>query len=754
MTVRWLLLAVVLVLLLPGVLGANSEVRADYIVADSIETTGTEYSIDGSTITNGTAMGALGWTDTLNPFASTEIAYTGTLSYFFDGYSADKAEYFLDPIWGGGQENASFYGVWEMMFYDLGGTSGSYAAYIGTEGVEGNILAALALGISATHWSEEFGDPTWQTCSENSIARLANKWIPIRYELGPNYTNLYINNTFCANTTGRTGWADRIWFYKDAGAPGFFVDDIVVYSGRDRPQTADPYSLPDAVEDADWLYPATDPDTDNQVEVWLNWTASTSSESLTLNYTLYVNGSWEWSGLNVTEYNWSLPGEAHYLLRVDVQDNGTWVTGDDRVYKYDVSSPVIVWGGDVAANNGTVTNGVAVWINNTLSDNNSVWAYNVSLSYEANGTILSYFNLSGISKASTTFNRSFSLSGLSSGDYIVTTEVSDSHTARVIKDFRPVQMGLKLEYEAYGGLISVELEDVWSWDYRQGYSTRRSDKHAVRSFTTWKERDRYVFSVDTVLSHNPFRTYEYAFLVSAEERVWVVDGSDYFAHLVVGDNWVDFEHAGAEQFVVERIDDFAVRVWVYSSAEKAAFRSIGGLNSLVESLEFEIDLAAPAIGSEVDDNGSAYSYVQSWDFDVSITDANTVSSAVFEFNGTNYTGSPIGGDVYRYTVTAEVPASSVYDYKWFANDSLDNWAVGSTVEFQLVQGSPGLSLAINGSGLWTVNNGTSVLVTASGASGVSILLSRNGSMVSNPDAFNAPVVGIHNYTAYPSDTVN
>ena len=155
---------------------------------------------------------------------------------------------------------------------------------------------------------------------------------------------MYTNNTIQSRIYDAPGGTLIASHQKDGlsghttGYMGFMgmrsarLDNVEFYRWE---ESAPAYSLPDNVADADWVYPATDPDTDNQASVVLNWSDSTSSVGDPLNYSLYVNGSLEWSGIGVTNYTWSLPSEAHYLLRVDVQDNGTWVTGDDRVYKYD-----------------------------------------------------------------------------------------------------------------------------------------------------------------------------------------------------------------------------------------------------------------------------------------------------------------------------------------------------------------------------------------------------------------------------------
>ena len=546
------------------------------------------------------------------------------------------------------------------------------------------------------------------------------------------------------------------------------IDELVMLSGcatqtlitdiyTNGVVSGDSYSLPDNVSDADWIYPATDPDTDNQASVWLNWTDSTSSIGATLNYTLYINGTKEWSGLNTSQYQWSIPSEGHYLLRVDVHDNGTMVTGNERKYIYDVTSPAHgAWSSDISTDNSTITNKNSIWVNVTITDDNQVYAYNASILYKSNSSTLTYTNKTGLTGTSYRANISFDISSLPDGDYYFRLRSEDSHTKRAIRNYAVKKNKLEnLEFDTGKYKIGITLLDIQAWDWRKGYYSRKSKKSLIKKFNAIKERDRYVFDLGTRITKNPYYNYEYTFLVtSPTEKIHIIK-SKYVGHLIIGENWVDFEHEGKRSSWTERINDHQVIVHVYSDAETAEFRSLGGLNSLTETLEFTIDRTDPTVGVVYSAPSSPeYTYSQTWSFSDEATDTNGISKAIIEFDSVNYTMSFLSGNTYSKSgITGSWPVGTPIPYVFFANDTVGNMGRSITRTFNISQGDPNLSITINGTGLWKINNGTSVKVNASGAKGTNPSLKRNGTMVSNPDNFNSPTVGIYNYT-YWAGTIN
>lgn len=518
----------------------------------------------------------------------------------------------------------------------------------------------------------------------------------------------------------------------------------------------DPYSLPDNVSESDWVFPATDPDTHATSPVWLNWSDSTSSIGATLNYTLYVNGTKEWSGLNTSQYEWTIPAEAHYLLRVDVQDNGTWVTGANKKFIYDTTSPTLSnWDGTINTDNSTVTKTNSLILNVTATDEKQIWSLNASLLYAGNESVLSYINVTNLTGYSYDANWTFNISSFPDGDYYLRVTAEDAHTHRLIKDYDPVidHATRTIDYTGENdNRIKVVLETINYYDMRIGYSTLQSARGLINSFTTQQLDDRYTFIVDTSIPYNPYHNYEYEFEIECDEKIYEVDKSQWPGHLICGRNWLDFYNANSV-VNIQRVNDYKVIAWVYTRSRATIFNSVGGLNSLTETLEFEIDRTAPSIGSEADMNGSAYAYSQAYKFNATITDTSGISNVFFEFNGTNYTTGVLTGNIYQDISPVSVSAGSVYSYRWHANDSLDNWAGSTARNFEVVPGTYTISFTINGTGLWTVNGGIAVSVNASGSVGTSPSLRRNGTMVSNPDDFDNVLVGIYNYTSW-AGTVN
>ncbi|MFQ5405645.1 MAG: hypothetical protein ACE5DI_00600, partial [Candidatus Micrarchaeia archaeon] len=140
-------------------------------------------------------------------------------------------------------------------------------------------------------------------------------------------------------------------------------------------------------------------------------------------------------------------------------------------------------------------------------------------------------------------------------------------------------------------------------------------------------------------------------------------------------------------------------------------------------------------------------------FNATWTDASTsVSSVVFEFDGVNSSVSTSSGNEYYSSKTGLAVGN--YSYRWYANDSANNWNASSLQNFSVVMAaSAPLSLYLNGS-----ESNLSVLFgVASNASANStvgnLTLYLNGSVVSSPHVA-VLGVGFWNYTATSSGNEN
>jgi len=114
-----------------------------------------------------------------------------------------------------------------------------------------------------------------------------------------------------------------------------------------------------------------------------------------------------------------------------------------------------------------------------------------------------------------------------------------------------------------------------------------------------------------------------------------------------------------------------------------------------------------------------------FNFNATWTDNEAVDTVFIEFNGTNYSTTK-DGNVYYTTITK---AAGSYNYKWFANDTSNNWNTTASYSFTINKTYVNVSLLLDGtSANITISEGEIVNIT--GLSGQSsIELYNNGASV-------------------------
>lgn len=80
---------------------------------------------------------------------------------------------------------------------------------------------------------------------------------------------------------------------------------------------------------------------------------------------------------------------------------------------------------------------------------------------------------------------------------------------------------------------------------------------------------------------------------------------------------------------------------------------------------------------------ASYMFSSSW--------LGNIDKAIFEFNGANYTDAIKNGNVYSKTFSSL--AVGAYNYKWYANDTSNNWNSTELLSFTVVQAPASCSLA-------------------------------------------------------------
>ena len=132
----------------------------------------------------------------------------------------------------------------------------------------------------------------------------------------------------------------------------------------------------------------------------------------------------------------------------------------------------------------------------------------------------------------------------------------------------------------------------------------------------------------------------------------------------------------------------------------------GNENYTAPTWSWTIDGTAPTIGNVTRNadtgNGTAeYNPGATYIFNVTTTDNldGNVSKLLlnFSYSTSNYTATSLGDNNYSVTVT-DLPVGE-YFYKWFANDTSDNWAASAAYSFNVTQNTSAASfvgLALNG----------------------------------------------------------
>jgi hypothetical protein len=129
---------------------------------------------------------------------------------------------------------------------------------------------------------------------------------------------------------------------------------------------------------------------------------------------------------------------------------------------------------------------------------------------------------------------------------------------------------------------------------------------------------------------------------------------------------------------------------------------------------------------------------------------------IFEFNSVNYSYKKNqlnkSGSVYNITITDLAANPSGYTYKWYANDTTNNW---NSTSLSYVINKASSSLSLSGTGAYEYATQTTVTGSDTNTvdSGCSYGLYRNDSSVSNPD-IQTLVPGIYNYTYNNSACTN
>jgi hypothetical protein len=259
----------------------------------------------------------------------------------------------------------------------------------------------------------------------------------------------------------------------------------------------------------------------------------------------------------------------------------------------------------------------------------------------------------------------------------------------------------------------------------------------------------------------------YAWLATNETSAWQNKTANYSspANLSGLSYWSNFTWQNAS------VSAGTVVQWKIYANDSAGNENVTATGS------FTIDGSAPTYTSNVTlANNTQYAPSRNYGFEINWTDNIAVSDVVFQWGTTNYTYLGSGGvnksgnDIYYYNLTNL--AAGTYYYKWYANDTSNNWNnsfSNITYVVNLNQSNPVDIYIVNSTETYknqnvTITYGTSVIANATRvypSSGEDALY-RDGSNVSGAAenvtlaaktagyAYLANVTGNANYTSNTS----
>lgn len=229
------------------------------------------------------------------------------------------------------------------------------------------------------------------------------------------------------------------------------------------------------------------------------------------------------------------------------------------------------------------------WLNITLTDDSDLDSFLINITDEDAVVKFNFTNESLTGTVSYNFIYNLSLLPFGNGTYFVDIFGSDTHTALEIDDYRTRTENRKIFYDtAEGNHIEISVnEDATT--------------------KTTKQKDRYDFEFNFADRKTKQRT----FTLKSSQKIKYINNSKYKAHFITKKNikegnWIDFEGVDGTP-IITKINDREYQIVFDSVSSNVKFNSIGGLNIVHESYQFdfftaEVTLAGRSVltGSYVD----------------------------------------------------------------------------------------------------------------------------------------------------------
>lgn len=251
-----------------------------------------------------------------------------------------------------------------------------------------------------------------------------------------------------------------------------------------------------------------------------------------------------------------------------------------------------------------------------------------------------YNNISDLSGSSYVWDTEL---GLEDGYYMIEVCASDDHTDILLSkesitketDTKTKSMNLAIEDKNNVSIKLVSDQTITSMKVTE-YDDRLSPEITIDSKDLKEKGDDYDENlwekIVELFKISPDGDNLYEFELKTEEKLVYRAKSNYPAHFVSGNTWIDFQTDDENaRYKVEKINDYTYKVYVISKLGTLKFESIGGVNLNCETIGFAYDTTAPEVSISYPENESYVEPITSLNF--TATDLNFPSSCWYSLNG-------------------------------------------------------------------------------------------------------------------------
>ncbi len=240
----------------------------------------------------------------------------------------------------------------------------------------------------------------------------------------------------------------------------------------------------------------------------------------------------------------------------------------------DRTLPLLTFASPVRSN-GTMFISSSVGVNVSCSDTSDLFEFLANITNATGQSI--YQNLTtAITGTAFELAPTINFANNASGAYRINVQCSDDHTRKAIKTYSYTKDLTK-------DLVKFQTKEDTNITIQAIYSDLK-----IRDITAERSaaNDRYHFIYDWKQKGSP--DYTFIYQISSTYPVYYRNNSNYTAHFVTSENWVDFEGVNGTFTVYQNATGWYVKIVTNETYHN--FSSIGGLNIVEENVSFVYDV--------------------------------------------------------------------------------------------------------------------------------------------------------------------